>query len=76
MSAIYSVYSSERDYASGRADAPRRISLIEAVLRGISMMAERHRSRRALLAMTDEQLKDIGISRADAEREGLRNPWE
>jgi uncharacterized protein YjiS (DUF1127 family) len=74
MSAIHSVYAGERDYRS--AGTPRRISLIEAVLRGISMMAERHRGRRALLAMTDEQLKDIGISRADAEREGLRNPWE
>jgi uncharacterized protein YjiS (DUF1127 family) len=74
MSAIHSVYAGERDYNSS--GTPRRISLIEAVLRGISMMAERHRGRRALLAMTDEQLKDIGISRADAEREGLRNPWE
>jgi uncharacterized protein YjiS (DUF1127 family) len=26
--------------------------------------------------MTDEQLKDIGISRADAYREGIRPPWE
>ena len=33
-------------------------------------MLERRRSRLALLEMTDEQLKDIGLSRADAERRG------
>ncbi len=33
---------------------------------------ERRRSRLQLLEMTDDQLKDIGISRADAQREGLR----
>jgi len=39
-------------------------------------MFEKRRSRVALLSLTDDQLKDIGLSRADAEREGLRNPWE
>ena len=34
---------------------------------------ERRRSRLALLEMTEDQLKDIGLSRADAEREGLRS---
>ncbi|BCH33540.1 hypothetical protein MesoLjLc_54700 [Mesorhizobium sp. L-8-10] len=33
----------------------------------------KRRSRLALLELTDDQLKDIGISRADAEREGLRS---
>jgi uncharacterized protein YjiS (DUF1127 family) len=51
-------------------------SLLSAVFQAISAMAEKRRSRLALLSMTDEQLKDIGLSRADAEREGLRNPWE
>jgi len=34
---------------------------------------ERRRSRRALLELTDEQLADIGISRSDAYREGIRS---
>ena len=39
-------------------------------------MLERRRSRLLLLSFTDDQLKDIGLSRADAEREGQLNPWE
>jgi len=34
---------------------------------------EKRRSRRALLELSDDQLKDVGISRADAYREGLRS---
>ncbi|MCG7505280.1 DUF1127 domain-containing protein [Mesorhizobium sp. IRAMC:0171] len=34
---------------------------------------ERRRSRLALLEMTDEQLKDIGVTRSDAYREGTRS---
>jgi uncharacterized protein YjiS (DUF1127 family) len=33
------------------------------------------RQRRALLALSDAMLKDIGISRADAEREARRPFW-
>jgi len=36
----------------------------------------RRRSRHALMEMTDSQLKDIGLSRADAEREGIRRFWD
>lgn len=39
-------------------------------------MAERHRSRVALLELNDDQLKDIGLSRADAWREGMRPFWD
>lgn len=42
-------------------------------MRWISWRIERRRTRRALLSMTDDQLKDIGISRADAYREGIRS---
>ncbi|MDX8521426.1 DUF1127 domain-containing protein [Mesorhizobium dulcispinae] len=42
----------------------------------IGRMLERRRGRLALLEMTDEQLKDIGISRCDAHREGIRPFWE
>lgn len=75
-SAMHTIYSRQADYMAADRHAPRRVSLIEIVLRTITKMEERRSSRRALMAMTDDQLKDIGISRADAEREGLRNPWE
>ncbi|WP_434221475.1 DUF1127 domain-containing protein [Mesorhizobium opportunistum] len=37
---------------------------------------ERRRSRLALLEMTDEQLKDIGLSRGDAYCEFSRRLWD
>ncbi|WP_318011190.1 DUF1127 domain-containing protein [Mesorhizobium sp. ES1-1] len=37
---------------------------------------DRRRSRLALLEMTDDQLKDIGLSRGDAYREGIRAFWD
>ena len=38
--------------------------------------AERRRQRRALLALSDHQLKDLGISRREAEREGSKPFWQ
>ena len=46
------------------------------IFEALEQLAARRRSRRALLGLTDDQLKDIGISRADAYREGIRNVWE
>jgi uncharacterized protein YjiS (DUF1127 family) len=37
---------------------------------------EKRRSRMLLLELTDEQLKDIGISRAQAEGEAWRRFWD
>lgn len=60
-----------------RASFVRRITLvIRSLLAWFDNLAARRRSRMALLEMTDDQLKDIGISRADAYREGIRPPWE
>lgn len=42
----------------------------------IEYMLERRRSRLALLEMSDEQLKDIGISRAEAFGEASRPFWD
>jgi uncharacterized protein YjiS (DUF1127 family) len=36
----------------------------------------RHEQRRRLGELTDHQLKDIGLSRADVERERRRWPWD
>ena len=42
----------------------------------ISCQMERRRSRRALLEMTDDQLKDIGLSRGEAYSESTRRLWD
>ncbi len=47
-----------------------------SVLAWIERLAERRRGRLALLDMTDAQLKDIGLSRADAYFEGKRQLWD
>ena len=47
-----------------------------AVARWLTRQMEKRRSRLALLEMTDEQLKDIGVSRCDAYREGIRPFWD
>ncbi|ESZ66458.1 DUF1127 domain-containing protein [Mesorhizobium sp. C120A] len=41
----------------------------------IGRQLERRRSRLALLEMTDEQLKDIGVSRSQAHCEYMRRLW-
>jgi uncharacterized protein YjiS (DUF1127 family) len=50
--------------------------VLGSFVRLIDRMLERRRSRLALLEMTDEQLKDIGVSRCDAYREGIRPFWD
>lgn len=37
---------------------------------------ERYRQRRALGALSDHMLKDLGLSRSDAGREGGKRFWE
>jgi uncharacterized protein YjiS (DUF1127 family) len=54
----------------------RLVHVLRSFAKWIDRMLERRRSRLALLGMTDDQLKDIGISRRDALREGLRHSWD
>ncbi|TIW20650.1 MAG: DUF1127 domain-containing protein [Mesorhizobium sp.] len=54
----------------------RLVLVLRSIARQIDRMLERRRGRLALLEMTDEQLKDIGISRCDAHHEGIRPFWE
>lgn len=61
----------------GRETYVRRFSrAVMAFFVWINAMLDRRRGRLALLEMTDEQLKDIGISRCDAHREGIKPLWE
>ncbi|GHD09903.1 DUF1127 domain-containing protein [Tianweitania populi] len=46
------------------------------VLNAIDIRLERQRSRRDLLELTDEQLKDIGLSRSQAHEEAYRPLWD
>lgn len=54
----------------------RLVRLANSLARWIGHLLERRRGRLALLEMTDDQLKDIGISRCDAHREGIRRFWD
>ncbi|SIT52718.1 conserved hypothetical protein [Mesorhizobium prunaredense] len=62
---------------SGRQGYVRRlVRMVSSLANRIGSLLDRRRSRLVLLEMTDDQLKDIGISRADAHREGLRPFWD
>ena len=65
------------------APADRSTTLVQVLWSGLLTTArwivrqlERRRSRLALLEMTDEQLKDIGLSRGEAYSEFKRRPWD
>ena len=45
------------------------------LLTAIEGWTERHRQRRALLALSDHALKDIGLNSADAWQEGRKPFW-
>lgn len=45
-------------------------------LQALGRMLERRRTRMALSDLTDEQLKDIGLSRSQAYREVSRPFWD
>jgi uncharacterized protein YjiS (DUF1127 family) len=63
----------------GAAPAPARArvarSLSVCLLEVIEGWAERRRQRRALLQLSDALLKDIGLARAQAEREAHKPFW-
>jgi uncharacterized protein YjiS (DUF1127 family) len=59
-----------------RASAPSFGSLAASLLRHIPTWWERIRQRRALAAVDDWMLRDIGMSRADAMRECDKAFWQ
>ena len=50
--------------------------LLSDIVLLLQVMAEKRRSRRALSALNDELLKDIGLSRSQALRESSRPFWD
>lgn len=48
---------------------------LDRLFAGLERMVERRRQRRALLALDDNLLKDIGLSPADAWAEGTKPFW-
>jgi len=66
--------SEERDYdISHFGEAG--FSIMSLVAR-LEQQLEKRRTRTALLEMSDDQLKDIALSRADAYREANRRFWD
>jgi uncharacterized protein YjiS (DUF1127 family) len=55
---------------------PQRRLIVRSILASLAQQLEKRRSRMALLEMTVDELKDIGLSRADAEREAHRPFWD
>ena len=75
MSTIRTI-SNDLDQIEPVRPAHRFVGLLSTVALLIQAMAERSRSRRALSALNDDELKDIGLSRADAYREARRPFWD
>jgi uncharacterized protein YjiS (DUF1127 family) len=48
---------------------------VAPMLARLARRVEKQRSRVALLEISDEMLKDVGISRFEAEREARRGLW-
>ncbi|CDX17483.1 conserved hypothetical protein [Mesorhizobium plurifarium] len=69
-------FGAQTDPWSRRGFVGRLVFVLRSAAKQVDRMLERRRGRLALLEMTDEQLKDIGISRCDAHREGIRAFWE
>ncbi len=79
--------STMRTISGGHFEAPvapeRQTAGMPNTLSGVASLAfarlgellEKRRSRRLLMELSDEQLKDIGLSRADAFSEARRSYW-
>jgi uncharacterized protein YjiS (DUF1127 family) len=71
-----SAFGAQAEPLAHRGFAGRLVVVLRSIARQVDRMLERRRGRLALMEMTDDQLKDIGISRCDAHREGIKAFWE
>lgn len=77
MSAMYSTQIGHAEsVGSAAVRRPGLRHVLSWILRRIEDAFERRRQRRDLLALSDDQLKDIGISRSMAHREASRPFWK
>lgn len=70
-----STFTTTRTDVSERTSDPRG-SLLLRVISMIEMAVQRRRSRIALMELSDDMLKDIGVSRSEAFREANRPFWD
>ena len=75
MATIETIYRMSEGHAYDISQSRSPFSVLTMV-EWIERLLEKRRSRRALLEMSDEQLKDIGLSRSEAHSEGLRRFWD
>ena len=76
MAAIETIYrTSEGSGYNTSHPGGSRLSLTSMLAR-LERLLEKRRSRMALLEMSDEQLKDLGLSRSDADREARHRFWD
>ncbi|BCH16840.1 MAG: DUF1127 domain-containing protein [Mesorhizobium sp.] len=76
MAAIDSIRHTRAELPGAQGYVRRLVRMVRSLANRIDGLLDRRRSRLALLEMTDDQLRDIGISRCDAHREGLRPFWD
>lgn len=72
-------FGGESTKSAHRARVTARPSLFAQMYMAIGWMngrMEKRRSRKALLELTDDQLKDIGLSRGEAYSEAARPLWD
>ncbi len=74
MSTIETIRGAHGTYGRKSTPAPR--GLVALLVAWGNHMLERRKTRLALFEMTDDQLKDIGISRSEAYHEASRPFWE
>ncbi|MCU0071604.1 DUF1127 domain-containing protein [Pseudomonas koreensis] len=57
-------------------EAGHSIHVVSDLLHKFTRWYELHRERELLASLSDEALKDIGVSRADVEHESVRPFWD
>ena len=73
--AFYEIAEASADLAS-KDQGPTPMSLLRRLGTAYRLICERYRQRRQLLEMDDRQLKDIGITREEAELEARKPIWK
>ena len=74
MATIETIYRTSEGRAYDISES--RALTVMALLGWLAVQLEKRRSRNALLEMSDDQLKDIGLSRSDAFGEARRPFWD